>query len=55
MEKYGGNPKCIICDPEIFTIKIQDDLDYVLIGSDGIFDRISTIDTCSIVINEAQK
>ena len=26
-----------------------------MIGSDGIFDRISTVDTCNIVINEAQK
>ena len=42
MEKYGGNPKCIIADPEVFTTKITDELDYVLIGSDGIFDRIST-------------
>ena len=55
MEKYGGNPKCIIADPDIFATKITDDLDYVLIGSDGIFDRISTPDTCNIVLNEAQK
>ena len=55
MEKYGGNPRCVIAEPEIFTVKIMDDLDYTLIGSDGIFDRISTTETCSIVINEAQR
>ena len=55
MEKYGGNPKCIVPDAEVFAVKITDDLDYALIGSDGIFDRISTEDTCSLVINEAQR
>jgi len=45
MEKYGGNPKCIVADAEIFTVPIGDDLDFVLIGSDGIFDRIDTKDT----------
>lgn len=44
-EKYGGNPKCIVADAEIFTVPINDDLDFVLIGSDGIFDRIDTKDT----------
>ena len=55
MEKYGGNPKCIVADPDIFSVKITDDLDYVMIGSDGIFDRISTIDTCGIIQNEVQR
>ena len=54
MEKYGGNPKCIVADPEIFTVNIDDDLDFILIGSDGIFDRISTEDTAQIVLDEAR-
>ena len=45
MEKYGGNAKCIIADPDIFSVPIDDELDFILIGSDGIFDRISTEDT----------
>ena len=45
MEKHGGNPKCIIAEPDVFTVPIGDDLDFVLIGSDGIFDRVSTEDT----------
>ena len=55
MEKYGGNPKCIVADPEIFKVNIDDDLDFILIGSDGIFDRISTEDTAQIVIDEARQ
>ena len=45
MEKYGGNPRCIIAEPEIFCVDNVEDLDFILIGSDGIFDRISTEDT----------
>jgi len=54
MEKYGGNPNCIIAEPEIFSVTIDESLDFVLIGSDGIFDRISTEDTVQIVIDEAR-
>ena len=52
MEKYGGNPNCIIADPDIFVVPNTGELDFVLIGSDGIFDRISTDETCEIVIDE---
>ena len=45
IEKHGGNHKCIIAEPDIFSVTIGDDLDFVLIGSDGIFDRVSTEDT----------
>ena len=52
MEKYGGNPKCIIPDPEIFTVDNHSGLDYILIASDGVFDRISTEETCAIALEE---
>ena len=55
MEKYGGNPKCIIADPDIFTLPISSDLDFILIGSDGIFDKISTEDTVKIVCKKAKE
>lgn len=38
MEQYGGNPKCIIYTPEIETIALSFDQEYILLGSDGIFD-----------------
>jgi len=47
MEKYNGNPNVVIVDPEIHHLKITDDsLDYVILGRDGIFDRISTEQAC---------
>lgn len=45
MDKYGGNPKVIIAEPDIFTVSVDDSLDFVLIASDGIFDRLSTEET----------
>jgi protein phosphatase PTC2/3 len=47
IEKYNGNPNVVIVDPEIHHIKITDDtLDCVILGCDGIFDRISTEQAC---------
>jgi len=43
MERYNGNPNVVIVDPEIHHVKINDDThDFILLGCDGIFDRIST-------------
>jgi serine/threonine protein phosphatase PrpC len=43
MEKYNGNPNVIIVDPEIHHLKITDDTnDFILLGCDGIFDRMNT-------------
>jgi serine/threonine protein phosphatase PrpC len=52
MERYGGNPKCIICEPEIHVVKITDQTDFVLIGSDGIFDKISTEECVQVIMQE---
>mmetsp|Transcript_2479 Transcript_2479/g.3811 ORF Transcript_2479/g.3811 Transcript_2479/m.3811 type:complete len:190 (+) Transcript_2479:193-762(+) len=47
MEKYGGNPNVIVVDPEIHHVKISDvDHDFVILGCDGIFDRMSTEHCC---------
>lgn len=40
MERYGGNPKCIIAEPEIDIFEITQDTEYILLGSDGIFDYL---------------
>jgi protein phosphatase 2C family protein 2/3 len=47
MEKYNGNPNVVIADPEIYTLNIDDDSnDFILLGCDGIFDRLSTEYVC---------
>ena len=47
LEKYNGNPNVIVVDPEIHYINISDDNhDFILLGCDGIFDRLSTDVAC---------
>ena len=43
MEKYNGNPNVIIVDPEIHYLNISNDsFDFILLGCDGIFDRMNS-------------
>jgi len=39
--KYGGNPKVVVAEPEILTFKIKKDCDYLVLASDGIFDKLT--------------
>ena len=41
LEKFGGNPNVLIATPEIKAFKIKKEHDCVLLGCDGIFDRLS--------------
>ena len=42
----------VVCDPEIHTIPNgASDLDYIVIGSDGIFDKLKNEDINKIVWN----
>lgn len=41
LEKYGGKPNCVIAKPDINVVRIKDDTDFILLGSDGIFDTLS--------------
>ena len=52
LARYNGNPNVIIVDPEIHYINIADEKhDFILLGSDGIFDRISTDHACQELWN----
>jgi len=49
-EKYGGNPHVVIAVPDITSLKISPDKhDFVIIGSDGIYDRMTSEEVVSIV------
>jgi len=39
--KFGGNPGVLIAKPEITTLKINKDHDFIVLGSDGIYDKLS--------------
>ena len=56
LEKYGGNPNVIISEPEIFYYDLtKNDIDFFILGCDGIFDQISSnevLDCAWMVLNE---
>ena len=41
LAKFGGNPKVVIAEPEIKSFKITKDHDFIVLGCDGIFDKLS--------------
>jgi len=49
--KYGGNPNVIVCDPDIKSFKIQDNFDFIMIGCDGIFERLNNRDCVDQIWN----
>ncbi len=52
VENFGGNPKVVIATPEITSFKLNENIhDFIMVGCDGIFDRMSSED----VIQEVWK
>ena len=53
--KYGGNPNVVIAKPDIFIYDLnKDDIDFFVLGCDGIFDQVSSdevINCAWIIIN----
>jgi protein phosphatase 2C family protein 2/3 len=38
--RYGGNPKCVIPDPDIKAFKIRPNYDFIVLGCDGVFEKL---------------
>jgi len=57
-EKFGGNPNVIIPDPEIFFYDLnRNDIDFFILGCDGIYDQISSnevLECAWMVLNEKE-
>ena len=55
-EKFGGNPNVIISVPDIFIYDLKnDDIDFLLLGCDGIYDQMSNdeiMNCCWEVLND---
>jgi len=49
LNDLNGNPNAIICEPEINEFKITNKHDFIVIGSDGIFDKLSNEEISQIV------
>lgn len=39
--KYGGNQYVLIAQPDVKCFKIEDSYDFILLGCDGIFDKLT--------------
>lgn len=49
--QVGGNPKVVIADPDIKAFRVTDSHDFIVMGSDGIFDKISNRETVQCMWN----
>ncbi len=49
----GGKPGVIVAVPEVKSFKITDKFDYVVLASDGIYDKLSNKDVVQCVANAA--
>ena len=47
-KKYGGNPNVVIAVPDIKAFKISQEHDFILLGCDGIFDKLSNRDCVNL-------
>lgn len=44
LKKYGGNPNVVIAVPDIKAFKVQKEHDFIILGWDGIYDKLSNRD-----------
>ena len=40
--KYGGNPNVVVASPDIVSFKVEETYDFIVLGCDGIFDKLSS-------------
>lgn len=45
--RYGGNPDVVIAIPEIRAYKIKSNYDFIVIGCDGVFEKLNNTDICN--------
>ena len=49
LPEFGGNPDVLIATPEIKAFRIKREHDFIALGCDGIFDRISNKEAVNVV------
>lgn len=54
LSKQGGNPNVVISTPEIKSFRITKDHDFIVMGCDGIFDKLSNKETIQCVWNSVR-
>ena len=41
LEAHGGVPGVVIAEPEIRTLRVTSGMDFIMLGCDGIFDKLT--------------
>jgi protein phosphatase PTC2/3 len=54
IEKRKGNKNVVIAVPEIKSFRITDDHDFIVLASDGIYDKINNKDAIECVWNSVR-
>jgi serine/threonine protein phosphatase PrpC len=54
LSRFSGNPNVIIATPEIKTFEITSHHDFIVMGCDGIFDKLNNQDTIKWVWNSVE-
>ena len=54
-ERYGGNRNVVIPEPEIRCFKIKENFDFIVVGCDGIFEKLTNNDVMNQIWDAALK
>ena len=54
LEFRGGNPNVVKAEPDITSFQISKNHDFIALGSDGIFDKLSDEDAAKCVWNSCE-
>jgi protein phosphatase 2C family protein 2/3 len=54
LSKHGGNPNVVISTPEIKAFRITKEHDFIIMGCDGIFDKLSNKEAVQCVWNSVK-
>ena len=49
LPSLGGKPGVISAEPDIFSVDLTPDIDFVLLCCDGVYDRLEVEDVSKIV------
>lgn len=53
--RYGGKPDIVISTPEIRSFKINESFDFILMGCDGIFEKMTNQEIFKVVFTSASQ
>ena len=54
-ERYGGNKKVVIPEPEIRCFRIKENFDFIIVGCDGVFEKLSNAEVMNKIWDSALK